>query len=75
MPVRELSRILCKDESGKPCQVIVYEHFTLVENMAGEVDEVIGHQEARLLNGSPVSYRTENMFEVVKTGKLLYRIL
>ncbi|UWR17022.1 hypothetical protein [Sulfitobacter sp. M368] len=75
MPVRELSRILCNDENKKPCQLIVYEHFTLVENSAGQKVEVIGHQEARLLDGSPVNYRSENVFEIVKTGKLLHRVL
>ncbi|MBM1672358.1 hypothetical protein JQV74_04950 [Sulfitobacter mediterraneus] len=55
--------------------MIVYEHFTLVENSAGQKVEVIGHQEARLLDGSPVNYCSENVFEIVKTGKLLHRVL
>ena len=74
MPMREISRIPCKDENGKACQLIVYEHFTLMETSSGRLEEVIGHQEARLLDGSMVVFRSENMFEVVKTGKIICRI-
>lgn len=74
MPMREISRILCKDENGKSCQLIVYEHFTTIEASSGGQCEVTGHQEARLLDGSIVTYRNKDTFEVVKTGKLIRRI-
>lgn len=74
MPMRHLVTYECADDLGRRHDVQLWQDFNTGRLSKGEVTEVPGTQELRLVGGSPVGYIDERTFQVLDNDTILRRV-
>ncbi|MBB3713835.1 hypothetical protein FHS00_003442 [Limimaricola variabilis] len=74
MPMRHLATYECADDLGKRHDVQLWQDFNTGSSPAGEIAELAGRQELRLVDGRPVGYIDERTFQVLEDDKILRRV-
>ncbi|GAD57204.1 hypothetical protein [Limimaricola cinnabarinus] len=74
MPMRHLATYECADDFGKRHDVQLWQDFNTGRSPAGEIAELAGTQELRLVDGRPAGYIDERTFQVLDDGMILRRV-
>lgn len=74
MPMRHLATYECADDLGRRHDVQLWQDFNTGRSHAGEVIELPGTQELRLVDGRLVGHIDERTFQVLDDDTILRRV-
>jgi hypothetical protein len=74
MPMRHLATYECADDLGKRHDVQLWQDFNTGRSPSGEIAELAGTQELRLVDGRSVGYIDERTFQVLDDDTILRRV-
>jgi len=74
MPMRHLVTYECADDLGRRHDVQLWQDFNTGRSPEGEVSELPGTQELRLIDGRPVGYIDDRTFQVLDDDTILRRV-
>lgn len=71
---REIGRIECEDDQGRPYTVVEYQNYRVWKGMDGVAQEVPTTRAMTLRNGEPVNFVDDDTFEIVRTDTIIRRV-